>query len=157
MTEAPFQPADGVKARWRHCYELAIARDVGEQITVHEVMELLDCDETNAWAAMRTARDHLEADGRRSVRTVPQFGWIVATASVQLRMANDRQTRARRQVKKAIRVLRATPREELSTFERQAADRQAASLTAMESLHSRRVRIPLSQIGQEQLPQASGE
>lgn len=157
MTESPFRPADGVKARWRHCYELAISREVGDEITVHEVMELLDCDETNAWAAMRTARDHLEADGRRSVRTVPQFGWIVATASVQLHMANDRQKRASRQVRKAIRVLRATPREELTPFERQSADRQAASLTAMADLHARRVRTPLSQIGKEQLPPASGQ
>lgn len=154
---APFKPADGVKARWRHCYELAASRAVDEQITVHEVMELLDCDETTAWAAMRDARDHLEADGKRSVRTVPQFGWIVASASVHLRMASDRQRRAGRQVRKAIRVIDATPRDELTQFERQAADRQLASLAAMRSLHERRIRTSLSQIGQAERPVASGE
>lgn len=154
---APFEPADGVKARWRYCYELATSRRVEEQITVHEVMDLLDCDETAAWAAMREARDHLEANGKRSVRTVPRFGWIVASASQHLRMASDRQRRAGRQVRKAIRVIDATPREELSQFEREAADRQLASLVSMRSLHERRIRTPLSQIEQAKRPTASGE
>jgi hypothetical protein len=154
---APFQPADGKQARWRYCYELAAARKVGEQITVQEVMELLDCDERTAWASMRDARDQLEADGKRSVRTVPQFGWVVADASTQIRMASDRSRRAGRQVKKAIRIIDATPRDELSQFERQAADRQLASLTAMRGLHARKVRIPLSEMAQQELAPASGE
>lgn len=154
---APFEPADGVQARWRYCYDLAATRAVNEQITVHEVMELLGCDDTTAWAAMREARDHLEADGKRSVRTVPRFGWIVASASVHLRMAADRQRRAGRQVRKAISVIDAAPRGELSQFERQQADRQLASLTTMHDLHKRRIRTPLSEIEQPKQPPAVGE
>ncbi len=47
-TLSPFQPADGDKARWRHCYELVVSRGPREQVTLHEVMELLDCDEKTA-------------------------------------------------------------------------------------------------------------
>lgn len=157
MTMQPFQPADGVKARWRYCAELAETRDVDDHITVQEVMEVLECDEHVAWASMREARDHLEEDGKRSVRTVAGFGWIVASASVQLGMASDRQRRAGRQIKKARRVLAATPREELTPFERQAADRQAAALEAIQGLFGRRRRVPLSQIGKGELPAASSE
>lgn len=154
-----FEPADGVQARWRHCYELAvraIERGPREQITIQEVQELLGCDERTAWQSMWEARKHLEKDGYRPLIEKPRFGWIVASASDALRVADKRRRKAGRQIQRGVHVLRHTPRDELSQFERQAADRELSSLTALADLHSRRRRLPLSDIDRGQLPPVSG-
>lgn len=148
-TPQPFQPADGETARWRHCDTLVDGREARDQVTIQEVMELLDCDEQAAWSAMDQCRARREADGQRSFYTVPGFGWVIATASDMLRMTEKRERKTGRALGRAVRVLRATPRKELSQFEREHADRQMVQLTAHEDLVNRRRRIPLSQIGQQ--------
>lgn len=158
VTMNRFEPADGVQARWRHCYDLAVRaineRGARGQITIREVTELLECDEPTAWAAMWEARKHLEQDGYRPLVEKPRFGWVIASASDALRVADKRRKKAGRQVKRGISVLRHTPRQELSQFERESADRELAKLNALADLHSRRRRLPLSEM--EQLPPASG-
>lgn len=152
----PFQPADGQTPRWRHCYDLVTGRQVGDQVTLLEVTELLDCSPEAAWAAMRQARIHLEGDGCRTVRTVPRFGWVVMAAAEHLRAAEHHTAKARRQVVTAHRKVRSARREELSQFEREAADRMAASLTALSDLMGRRRRVPLGDLAKRSLPPAAG-
>lgn len=112
------------RARWEDCYDLALSRQPREQITLHEVMEMLGCDEPAAWASMREAVARLERNGHRSLITEPKFGWIVATASDMLRLVDKREKKTVRALGRAARGLRATPRGELSQFERQAMDWQ---------------------------------
>jgi hypothetical protein len=153
---APFQPADGVQARWRYCYDLALTRDPRDQITLQEVMELLDCTRQAAIQAMDEARAHLEADGKGSLITVENFGWIIPTAADMLRLTEKRDRKTFRQSRRTTRIIDAVPRTELTQFERQALDRLSANHVRLQELKSRR-RIPLSQIGQPELPAASGE
>lgn len=144
----PFTPADGVQPRWRYCYDLVTDRDVNDQVTTQEIMELCDCDETAAWAAMRQAKAHLEADGQRSIRTVPRFGWIIMRPGEHITQAEHYERKSRRGLHRGIRVLGAihSRREELSQFEREAADRTTSRLTAIRDLMGRRRRVSLSEI-----------
>lgn len=137
-TSDPFAPANGLKARWRYCYELVVGREPGDAITYEEVEELLDCERPVAQAAMLDAKRHLEDDGQRTVRVVRRYGWIVMRSSEHLSEAERRRARSRRALRKAGSVLGATRREELSPLERQALDRELARQSAQEQVMGRR-------------------
>lgn len=135
---APFEPADGCQARWRYCYDLVVSRKPGDEITYMEIAELLDCSVGQAVAAMREAKRHLEVDKQRTVRTVKKFGWIVLDAKGNLNETDDRIRRTRRAATRAVRVLNATRREELSQIERARMDFQSRQLLSARGLYERK-------------------
>lgn len=137
----PFEPIDGT-ARWRKVYDLVVGRQINDEILYREVEDLLDCDRTTAQAAMLKAVVHLEEEAGRSVRTVTNFGWIVMRAAEHINESDRRLKRARNQAKAAVRKISAidSRRDELSQFEREAADRARMRASAMLELSSRRPR-----------------
>lgn len=149
QTEDPFAPADGEKARWRHCWDIidGEGREPGDQVLLQEVMERCNCDAKAAWAAMRDARRHLEEAGRRTVRTVPKFGWVVMNASEHLTASDHHAHKARRQVSTAHLKVSSARRKELTQFEREAADRMTTRYQALSELMGRR-RSTLSDLSQ---------
>lgn len=133
----PFEPADGIKGRARQLAELVESRQPGDEVTYAEAMELLDCELTQVQAAMNGARKILEDGKARSVRTVERFGWIVMDARANLDEVDRRRKRASRATTRAVRLLNATPRDELSQIERQRADFQSRQLVGARSLYDR--------------------
>lgn len=140
FVDAPFEPADGERARWRYCYDLVESAQPGDEITYMMVAELLDCDREQALAAMREAKRHLEHDRKRTVRNVPKYGWIVLDAAGNLREADSRIKRARNATTRAADVVLATPRDELSQIERARMDFQAQQLQSARGLYERKSR-----------------
>lgn len=137
----PFEPADGIEARWRKCYALVESRNSGDEITYREVEELCECDRTGALAAMDEAREKLLGDKQLAVRTVERFGWIKMTAAEQIDFVEERRLRAGRQIARGMTAIVATQnhRDELSQFERQRLDQeQATALRHAELLGRRR-------------------
>lgn len=128
MTTPSFQPADGQKARWRHCYDLVAAAEPGDDVTYQQVMELLDCDRQIAMASMLEAKKHLEQDGQRTVRNVRRFGWIVCDAKANLDEADGRIRKTSRALERAARLVLATPRAELSRIDQSRLDFQQRSI-----------------------------
>lgn len=125
----PFEPLDGVEARWRKLYDLVLTKQAGEEITYREVEELLDCDRAAALGAMDYARERLIQDGHIAVRTVDRFGWVRMTAAEQITFAKERRLKAARQIERGIKTLVTVQqhREELSPFDRERLDREQAS------------------------------
>lgn len=158
-----FAPADGVQARWRYCYDLAASRDVGDLITLEEVIDLLDgIDEEGAWREMRLANDARERDGLRSLIPIPQVGWRIANGVEAHEFGRRRARKQRRAAKRAIRTYRAVPRDELPQVQRQAHDQELRLLTQQEWLMRRRASVKsLAELARaarpEGLPHASGE
>lgn len=141
MTELdPFAPADGIKARWRYCYDLVVGKQPRDEITYEEVMELLECDRQTAQAAMLAARKHLEEDGQYSVETKPKFGWIVMTPAQHIDAAERGEKKMWRAQQRASRPLHVAEahRDKLSPFERQALDRSQARHQTLTRLRSPR-------------------
>lgn len=136
----PFEPADGESARWRKLYELVLTRRVNDEITYGEAEDLLSVDHQTVLGVMREARAHLERDGQQSVRTVPGFGWIVMRASEHIGESDRHLKKSRNQAKYALRKVAAIDgrRDELSQFEREAADRAKLRASALLELSSRR-------------------
>jgi len=129
----PFEPADGLRPRWQYCYDLVVERNINDEITRREVMDMLACDWATAGAAMGQAKVHLEEDGRLSVRTVPKFGWVVMRAGEHLAEADREARSGHRKLKAGYRKLSAIDhrRGELSQFEREAVDRRKAWLSQL--------------------------
>ena len=138
----PFVPADGETPRWKKCYDLVMTKAVNEEVTYREVEELLNVDRKAALDAMRSARAHLEHAGRQSVRTVAEFGWIVMRAGEHIGEADRHLRRSHVQAKTALRKVVAIDgrREELSQFEREAADRAKLRAQTLVDLTGRRRR-----------------
>lgn len=134
----PFQPADGKRPRWSYAYDLVMERAAGDEVTVEQVMEACDCDYDAAWSVMRDAKKHLEDDGRRTVRTVKRFGWIVLDARGNLDEIEKRRKKAGNQILGGTRLVLATPRDELSQIERSRLDFETRNLVASSSLLSRK-------------------
>lgn len=143
----PFEPADGVSARWRKLYAFVQTKSVGDEITYSEAEELLDCDRMVVLGAMRETRIQLEADGERSLRTVANFGWIVMNAAQEIDEIEKRKRRAGNRVKDGIRIGKSVNnrRDELSPFERERLDREQRALQMLSDLMSRR-RKPLGEM-----------
>lgn len=99
----PFEPV-GEKARWRLIYDLLIVADVGDVVTyeaIGEALSLHPAHERNTIQASipRAAQEHLEVD-KRALEVVPNVGYRVVDAPAHLRLARQRQKRARRQLVK---------------------------------------------------------
>lgn len=144
----PFEPADGVKGRARQLADLVESRQPGGEVTYVEAMGLLGCDLPAAQQAMNDARRILEDGALRSVRTQERFGWVVMDAQANLDEIERRRRRASRATTKAIRLVNATPREELPQMERQRLDFLARSLQGARSLYGR-VSKPFAQLQQD--------
>lgn len=144
----PFEPADGVKGRAHQLADLVESRQPGGEVTYAEAMDLLGCDLSAAQQAMNDARRILEDGGQRSVRTQERFGWVVMDAQANLDEIERRRRRASRATTKAIRLVNATPREELPQMERQRLDFLARSLQGARSLYGR-VSKPFAQLQQD--------
>jgi hypothetical protein len=137
---APFQPADGQRARWRYLYDLVSERHPGDEITVDEVMEMLDVDAATARAVMLEAKKHLEEDRKHTVRTVDRFGWIVIDARGNLDEIEKRRKKAYRATDRTARLIVATPRDELSQIERSRLDFETRNVLAARGLFSRKTK-----------------
>lgn len=135
---APFQPADGEKGRARRLAELVAGLKPGDDITYTQAMELLDCDLPQVRQAMNDARKILEEGKARSVQTIDKYGWIVLDARGNLDEVDRRKKRASRAVTRSIRLLNATPREELSQIERARMDFQGRQLLGARGLYDRK-------------------
>lgn len=137
---APFQPADGQRARWRYCYDLVMERKPGEDVTVDEVCELLDVDSVAAWAAMREAKKHLEEDKQQTVRTQNRFGWVIIDARASLAEIEKRRKKAARAVTGNARLIVSvqSKRHELSQIERSRLDFETRNTLGSQSLFSRK-------------------
>lgn len=130
MTErVMFDPADGVTPRWKKLYDLVTSRNVGEEITYREVLDLLSLPRNDygrkvAQNAMRDAQHKLEQRGERTVGTVAKFGWKVLDAVRELDQVDRRLVKTRRAAGRTIRGAKAldTRRGELSQFERERLD-----------------------------------
>ena len=122
----PFQPADGVTPRWQKLYDLVLSREVGDEVTYAEAIELLgfarktDHSLKVVQESMRTAQRHLERHGERTVGTVARFGWVVLDASRELQQVDRRLIKTKRAAQRTVRGAKAlnTRRDELSQFER---------------------------------------
>lgn len=137
-----FTPADGAKPRWQHCYDTVITKEINEEITYLEIMELCECDRQAAQQAMSQALPKLEANAGRSVKTIANYGWIVMRAAEHLDVAEKHQHKSRRALKRSTSKITALAqrREELTQFQREAADRIAAQNYALIGLMGRRRR-----------------
>jgi hypothetical protein len=137
---AAFQPADGDRARWRYLYDLVVERKPGDDITVDEVVELLEVDPHTARAVMREAKKHLEEDRMQTVRTVERYGWIVIDARGNLDEIEKRRKKAYRATDRTARLIVATPRDDLSQIERSRLDFETRNVLAARGLFSRKTR-----------------
>lgn len=137
---APFEPADGQRARWRYCYDLVVERSPGDDITVQEVCELLDIDALTARAVMLEAKRHLEVDKQQTVRTVERFGWIVLDARGNLDEIEKRRKKSYRAVDRTARLIVATPRDELTQIDRARLDFETRNVVAAKGLFSRKTK-----------------
>lgn len=147
MTVA-FEPADGRRARWRYCYDLVLTKEPGDEITYLEVMELLECDQLTALAAMRDAQRNLEMDRKHLLNNVPRFGWIVLNASGNLGQIEKARKKAYRATDRAARKIVATPREQLSQIERSRLDFETRHILGARDLYSRKSKT-LAELEQE--------
>lgn len=137
-SRSPFEPADGESARWQKLYDLVLTKNVDDQITYTEAEELLGIGQQGVLGAMWLARRHLEANGQLSVRTVRNYGWIVMAAAEHIGESDRHLKKAHNQAKTALRKVTAIDgrREELSQFEREAADRAKLRAIAVVKLRS---------------------
>lgn len=136
----PFQPADGVQARWVKLAELVRSKEPNHEITYHEAQEALDgVTRGQAQVAMREAQKHLEDEGSLTVGVRPNFGWVVLRAAAHIDESERYGRRVRNAARTSIRKLRPAigRREELSQFERQALDRSLARGNAVLHLTGR--------------------
>lgn len=146
MDRKPFEPADGVTARWKKLHDLVLTKKVGEELTYREAMEVLKLDPADPRSlpvvqqAMRDAQAHLEKGGERTVGTVARFGWIVLDAQRELQQADRRMVKTRRAAGRVTRAVEAlgNRREELSQFERERLDRLRHSATMVAHVTGRR-------------------
>lgn len=147
MTRLPFQPADGETPRWRKLYDLVISKQLNEEITYREAVDLLDCDLRAAQVAMRETTKRLEQDGQQSIRTVPNFGWVVMRAAEHLNESERHLRKTRNSARRAHRKITAIDgrRSELSQFERERADRLKLTANAAAELTGRR-RLSLTEL-----------
>jgi hypothetical protein len=136
---APFAPADGEMGRARRLAELLTGKAPGEGITYSEAEELLDCDRSAVQAAMRDAMAILERDGRRSVRTVVNFGWVVMKAAEHIDAASHHLTKSRNAAKRSLRKTKPLDamRGELTQEQRWAADQARLAAQAVEAMAHR--------------------
>jgi hypothetical protein len=140
MMPAPFMPSDGKTGRARRLAALVADKAPGDGITYGEAEELLDCDRSAVQAAMRDAMAILERDGRRSVRTVVNFGWVVMKAAEHIDAASHHLTKSRNSARRSLRKtkpLGATLRGELTQEQRWAADQARLTAAAVEAMASR--------------------
>lgn len=144
MAGAPFQPADGERARWRHAYALVAGKKPGEDVTLLELAEVLDLDATEDRSVLRAvmseAKKHLERDGLHTVRTVKRFGWVVIDASGNLDEIEKRRKKATRATGRAARLIVATDRGQLSPIERQRLDFETRNVLSAKSLFERKTK-----------------
>lgn len=142
----PFEPANGIKARWRYAYDLVTSKQPGDEIAFSELAELLDMefnprnrDQRNILlAAMDVARDKLEEEHLPTVRTVDRFGWIVLDAQQAFQQARKRAEKAARAITVTIRSLNSAPREQLPQDLRASRDYLASNLLRASALAGRR-------------------
>lgn len=149
----PFQPADGVTPRWKKLYDLVIGREVGDEVTYREAIDLLGFDRKTdrtlkvTQNAMREAVAHLEKDGQRTVGVVKNFGWIILDPTKELQQVDRRLTKTRRAAGRVVRGANAlsTRRGELSQFEREKLD-QVSRAGQMAAQISGRKRLDLESL-----------
>lgn len=137
---APFTPADGERARWRHAYDLVLDRKPGDGIAVEELTEALDIDPHTARAVMLEAKKHLEQERRQTVRTVARFGWVVIEAGDKLDEIEKRRKKAFRATNRTARLIVATPRAALSQIERSRLDFETRNVLGARGLFERKTR-----------------
>lgn len=140
MDRKPFEPADRVTPRWQKLYGLVTGKEVGDEVTYGEALEVLGFERKTdrslkiVQSAMRDALARLEKDGQRTVGVVQNFGWIVLDATKELRQVDRRLTKTRRAAGRVVRGTAAlgTRRGELSQFERERLDQidRSAKLAA---------------------------
>ncbi|MDX3314641.1 hypothetical protein P1S61_37440 [Streptomyces sp. ME08-AFT2] len=94
----------GQEARWRAIYALLRPLGVGEIITYERMAEVLELDDdadrvTIRAALYRAAREYEQID-KHAVEAVKNVGYRVVEASEHLKLAQRRQKRAGRQLKR---------------------------------------------------------
>lgn len=134
-----FTPADGEKGRAKRLAELVSERAPGDAITYSEAQELLDCDRAAAQSAMRDAMAMLERAGKRSVRTVTNFGWVVMVAGEHIDAAGHHLAKSRNAARRSLRKVKPLDRmrNELTQEQRWAADQARLAAAAVEAMASR--------------------
>lgn len=140
MTD-PFAPADGVKSRKMHCVDLILSLEPDSQIPYSEVMDLLDCDRTAAYAAMRDAAEYLEKEKQQSVETQKSFGWVVIDCGTAMHKKGKR--RSKRIVTASVRAAGtrlAVERELLAPFDKQEHDQEVQNISKVAEIRSRKPR-----------------
>lgn len=141
MGTDPFAPADGVKSRDQHCMDLVTGLKPGDQIPFSEVMDLLGCSRTAAYAAMRLAAEKLEADKQQSVETQKSFGWVVIGRDVA--MHKKAKKRANKIITSSVRAAGtrlAVDRDRLAPFDQQEHDQEVQSLSKVAEIRTRKPR-----------------
>lgn len=136
----PFQPADGQRARWRYLYDLVLSRKPGDDITIDEVIEMIDVDGITARAVMLEAKRHLEEDRLQTVRTVERYGWIIIDARGNLDEIEKRRKKSARAANRAARLIVATPRDKLSQIDRARLDFETRNVVGAQALFSRKTK-----------------
>lgn len=156
MTERkPFEPADGVAPRWQKLYDLVVARNVGDEVTYQEAMEVLSLPRTRegmatAQQAMRSAMARLEQAKERTVGTVPKFGWIILDAQREVQQVDRRLIKTRRAAGRVLRGVSAMDnrRGELPQFERERLDRIGHAARAAIEITGRSKKIKFPELGE---------
>jgi hypothetical protein len=148
MTD-PFAPIDGAKSRAQHCYDLVLGLEPGDQIPYSEVVDLLECSRTAAYAAMRLAAEKLEKNKQQSVETQKSFGWVViGRDAAMLNKAQKRRTKAARANNRTAGTTLAIDRDKLSRFEQQERDQLVQNVAKVGEIQSRKTKS-LAEIARE--------
>lgn len=145
MDRKPFEPIDGVTPRWKKLHDLVLTREVGNEVTYREALELLSLPRNDkglkiVQESMRDAQRHLEQAGERTVGTVARFGWVVLDVQRELQQVDRRLIKTRRAASRTVRGATAlnTRRGELSQFERERLDRVMHSARVSEQIAGRK-------------------
>lgn len=141
-----FAPADGEQARWRYAYALVTSKKPHDEITLHELADLLGMEFNPLskeqrgilFSAMREAKIRLEREGLPSVKTVERFGWVVLDAGGSLDEVERRRTKSARAVNRSVRLLLGTDRSQLTQHQRARMDFLASQLAGAAALYNRR-------------------
>lgn len=144
-----FAPADGVQGRGKTCAEHIRASEVGAQIPDHEIMDLLGCDRTAAFAAMREARKILEQNQENSIETRDGFGWVVIDrGAAMLREAKRQEAKTLRAAAVTARRTIAVDDDMLDLIERQQKQQLVQNTARYAEIKARRPR-PLAEIARQ--------
>lgn len=151
----PFEPADGVAPRWQKLYDLVVTRNVGDEVTYREAMDVLALPRTReglttAQQAMRKAMARLEQAKERTVGTVPKFGWIILDAQREVQQVDRRLIKTRRAAGRVLRGVSAMDnrRDELSQFDRERLDRIGHAARAAIEITGRAKKIGFPELGE---------